>query len=279
MSLRQAALAAAVSFVALHAGASAASALESFTLENVRAPLEKGEGELVFKRVEIVDTNLTRAEIDRLFAAQVDAKERGDILARMQAKRVAIPEVVMTKTGPEKGSMTLRDYVVENLDGAKFSRLAVGGLDGSFTSKEGGQGEIASGPLVVEDADFTGLVRAAKAGDVSDGTMKVGGLAWSGFRMSVPDSDVSAKAAGGNLHTVRVDSVESRTSYDGDAPTKAAAKISGVVFQPAPSSEAARALKGFGFEKVDMGLTFAGDYDPAAKTFTLTDYTLSGVDA
>lgn len=273
------ALVASLSFIALCAAAPQAGALESFTLENVRAPMENGEGEIAIRRVEIVDTNLTRAEVEKVFTTATDVKERGEIAARMQAKRIAIPEIVVTRTGAEGGVLTINDYLVENLQEGRFSRFGVAGAAGKFTSKEGGEGTIASGPLLVQDADFSAFIAAAKRGDITEGLMKVGYASWKGFRVTVPDKDVPANAPGGSTHTIHMDSLESRTTYDGYTPLKTAATVSGIVFQPAPSSEPAQAMKRFGYDKVDLGITFAGDYNPTAKTFAMTDYTINGSEA
>ena len=236
------ALVASLSFIALCAAAPQAGALESFVLENVRAPLEDGDGDVAFRRVEIVDTNLSRAEIDKLFAGGTDSRERGEIAAKMQAKRIAIPQIVVTRKGKEGGAITIDEYVVENLNEGRFSRFGIAGAKGAFTSKEGGQGTIASGPLLVQDADFSGFIAAAKRGDVTEGMMKVGYASWKGFRVTVPDKDVPANAPGGVTHTIRVDNLESRTTYDGFTPLKTSASVSGIVFQPAPSSEPAQAM-------------------------------------
>lgn len=273
------ALVASLSFIALCAAAPQAGALESFVLENVRAPMEDGDGDVSFRRVEIVDTNLTRAEIDKLFATATESRERGEIAAKMQAKRIAIPEIVVTRKGKEGGTLTVNDYVVENLQEGRFSRFGIAGAAGRFTSKDGGEGTIASGPMLLQDADLSGFIAAAKRGDVTEGVMKVGAASWKGFRLTVPDKDVPANAPGGATHTIRMDNLESRTSYDGFTPLKTAASVSGIVFQPAPASEPAQAMKRFGYDKVDLGITFAGAYDPAAKTFAMTDYTINGVDA
>lgn len=278
MSTRFATFALAVSTFALLAAAPAA-ALETHVLENVRTKTRDGDGEIFFKRIEIVDTNLTRDEVDKILSPSTDAKEVGDIVGRMQARRLSIPEAVVTRTGERQGTITLRDHVVENLDNARFDRLSLGGMDGRFKDDEGGEGSLSSGKLVIEDADFSSLVAASKSGDASEGVAKIGGFNWSGFKLTAPDKDTPATAVGGNVYTIAIGSVTARTDYDGLVPLKTSAQISGVSFIPPRASRAGQTLANFGYEKIELGAKIAGSYDPSSQTLTLTDYTISGVDA
>ena len=51
------------------------------------------------------------------------------------------------------------------------------------------------------------------------------------------------------------------------------------MIQPPNTSDGAKQLAAVGYDKLDLGFTFAGSYDPATKVYALSDLTLRGVDA
>jgi hypothetical protein len=97
--------------------------------------------------------------------------------------------------------------------------------------------------------------------------------------MTMPDTDLPANAAGGNMYRVGLKSVRAATDYAGDVPTKAVASFNGLYFYAPPGSEAGRTLASFGYDRVEIGLHFDGAYNPATKSFQLTDYSISGLNA
>ncbi len=264
-------------------GAQSALALENHVIENIRLPAKDAKGEVLIKRLEITDTNLSRAEVDALLAPATADDARGAIAAKMQARRIAIPEIVVTQTGEQTGALTFRDYVVVNLDRAKFDSADLAGFSGVFKSEDAGkgsgEGKITSGPISIKNVDASRMVEASRKGDASDGTAKVGGFSWTGLQLSVPDLDTSPNAPGGNLYDVRLGGLTGGATYDGDAPLSAKMRIEGLSFIPPRGSSAGKSLASFGYDKVNLGLNVEGAYDPAGKAFRLLDYSVSGVNA
>lgn len=260
-------------------GAAAAEALQTYALENVKTQSADGTAEVFIPRIEVVGANVTRADIERLLSPDLPQKTRAELTMNLQAQRIFVPQVVIARAGEDKQRFVLRDYLVTNLDRARFDRLSLGGVEGTITTEDKGEGKFTSGPITLEDGDFSKVAAAAKAGAPGDGVAKLRGFSWAGFEMSVPDKDTSASAAGGNLYRIGIRSIRATTDYAGDVPTKAVAHIEGVFFHAPPATEAGRALSSFGYDRVELGINFDGAYNPATKNFALTEYSISGVNA
>ena len=74
-------------------------------------------------------------------------------------------------------------------------------------------------------------------------------------------------------------SASAKTDYAGDLPTKAVASFDGMYFVAPPSSQAGAMLSSFGYNRLEFGLNFDGSYNPANRTFALTNYSLTGLNA
>lgn len=246
-------------------------------LENVTI---KGAGdgpEISIPRLEIADTNLTRAEIDRLLSGEALASETNALAAKLQAKRISIPQMILIGRGDEKGSIVIRDQLVVNIDKGRFERASISSVEGKFNINGAGDGALASGPIALENGDFSRLLEAARTGDVLDGVAKLGAFSWTGFQLLIPDKDVPRTAIGGNQYMIGLSSLKGSTTYAGDVPLKTLGVMEGLTFVAPQASEAGRTLATFGYDKLDIGVTFEGIYDPAKMSYGLNDYTLSGV--
>ncbi|MBX9758317.1 MAG: hypothetical protein K2Y29_06035 [Beijerinckiaceae bacterium] len=260
-----------------------AQALQSYVLENVQTRSADLSAEVFIPRIEVVGANVTRADFEKLLTPDLPAAARAEITLAMQAQRIFAPQVVVTRTGKgedkDTGRFVLRDYLVVNLDRARFDRITLGGLEGVMRSEDKGEGSIASGQITFEGGDFSKVAAAAKAGAPEDGVAKLRLFSWSGFEMSLPDTSLPATAAGGNMYRIGLKSMRANTDYAGDVPTKAVASLNGLYFYAPPATEVGRTLASFGYDRVEFGLNFDGAYNPATKSFVLTDYSFSGLNA
>ncbi|MDB5572703.1 MAG: hypothetical protein JWN93_3886 [Hyphomicrobiales bacterium] len=279
--LRSAALALALSTSCL--AAPVAFALENHLLENVRIPAKDSKGDVLIRRIEITGTNLTRPEIDAFLSSSTSPLARSALAMKMEAARISIPEIVVTQTGEQTGALTFRDYVMVNVNRAKFESADLSGFSGVFknaeTGKDASEGRIASGPLSLKNVDVSSVVAAALKGDATDGAARVGAFSWTGLQLTVPDVETPATAVGGNLYDIRLAGATGGATYDGDAPLAARMRVEGLSFTPPRASAAGQALASFGYEKVDLGMNVEGAYDPVGKAFKLVDYSVSGADA
>ncbi|MDH7795636.1 MULTISPECIES: hypothetical protein [unclassified Beijerinckia] len=262
-----------LSFAIVLAAPLSAFALESFVLENVRLETPTNKTSILLKRVEFVDTNLTREEAQKLFSLDADRGEQTAIVTKAQAKRIFAPEIVVEPKGERTGLITLRTYEVNDLDRGRFAKVSLASIDGSATDKAGA-GTIKSGPIVLEQGDFGRIITAVKDGDFTNGVAQLGKFSWTGFELVVPDT----KVPGAQMKFGMASMVGGNT-YDDGLPVTMKAEIKNATFEPAKGSEMAQSFAQFGYDKIDMGMTVAGAYDLAKKAFTLSDYTLSGVNA
>jgi len=253
-------------------------ALENLTFDNVRVEAPDGKGSVLFKRIDFFDTNLSRDDASRLFAAGLSKDEYVAILSKAQAKRISAPEILVEPKGERSGAITVRSYEVVGLDQGRFQKASVAGFDGTITDK-GGTGTVKSGPIVLEDGDFSKLFIAVKDGDVANGVARLGKFSWTGLDLQVPAKDTPASAPGGNLYKVAMASLNGSTIYDGDTPTQSKGEMKGFSFEPPKASEAGRGLVKFGYDRIEGGATLSGNYDAAKKTYSLVDYTITGVNA
>ena len=259
--------------------AARAQALQSYVMENVKTQSADKSAEVSIARIEITGANVSRADIEQLLTPDLPAAARAELTMNMQAQRIFIPEAVVTRSGADKGRFVVRDYLVTNLDRAKFERVSIGGVDGVMTGENKGEGKFTSGMIMLEGGDFSKVAAAAKAGSAADGVAKLRLFTWAGFEMAMPDVDLPATASGGNMYRIGLKSVRAATDYAGDVPTKAVANFNGLYFYAPPGTEAARTLASFGYDRIELGLNFDGSYNPATKSFTLTDYSVVGLNA
>jgi hypothetical protein len=254
-------------------------ALENLSFDNVRVEAPDGKGSVLFKHIDFFDTNLSRDDASKLFAVGLSKDEYIAIISKAQAKRIAIPEITVEPKGDQtSGAITVRAYEVLGLDGGRFQKASISGFDGTVTSKAG-TGTVKSGPIVLEDGDFSKLIAAVKDGDVANGVARLGKFSWTGFDLQVPDKDTPASAPGGNLYKIAMASLVGSTTYDGDTPMQSKGDVKGISFEPPKASEAGRTLVKFGYDRVEGGATLNGNYDAAKKTYSLVDYTITGVNA
>lgn len=259
-------------------GAPAPALALDHVLENVTIKISD-VSEVQIPRMEITDTNLTRAEIDRLLSGEATATERSALATKLQARRISVPQMNLIGRGEEKGTIVIRDQLAVNIDKGLFERVSITSLEGKFTMTGAGEGALASGPIVLENGDFSSLLQAALKGDVLDGVAKLGAFSWSGFQMLVPDKDVPRTAIGGNHYKISLGALKGSTTYAGEVPLKTLGVIEGLTFAAPQASEAGRMLASFGYDKLDFGFTFDGIYDPTKMSYALSDYTITGVGA
>jgi hypothetical protein len=81
------------------------------------------------------------------------------------------------------------------------------------------------------------------------------------------------------MYRIGLKSVRAATDYAGDVPTKAVANFNGLYFYAPPGSSIGKTLASFGYDRVEFGLNFDGAFNPATKSFTLTDYSITGLNA
>ena len=241
-------------------------------LENIKID-DKGRTTLI-RRVEVINTNLTKDEVAKLFEGGTKSEEATAILKKMKAAKLSIPEIAST----DKDFIgSIKDVVATDINEGKVGQLTVAGFSG--TNAPGTKKSIvAVGPALLEKADLSRLLDAASNKQDFDPQA----LNQSIGHLLVKDIDVQAEAAGvddkpvgvNHFHVAAVEGTANAAVLPKEAGTF---EIRNFLFEPAKGSSEALSLAQFGYDKLDMGMKIAGGYDAAGKTLNIDDFTISGV--
>ena len=134
--------------------AALAQALQTYVLENIKTQSKDGQTDVLIPRIEMTGTNISRADVERLLTPDLSAQARAEIVTNMQAQRILVPQVIVTRSGKDTGRFELRDYLVVNLDRARFDRVSLGGVKGTVRAKDNPEATFSSGQITLEGGDF-----------------------------------------------------------------------------------------------------------------------------
>lgn len=239
------------------------------TLENVVIE-DSDKGALRLGRVEITGANLTQEELAKLFAASTPAADGRALAAKLKADKIAIPEAVFTKKDTK---VTVANIVAANIVEGKVGRAGFAGIDGTIKPDDGDAVTIKSGPLALDGSDLSALLT------MNAGSASFSRFSWEGLAITAPDKDTPKTAAGGNLYAINLGALAVDATFDGGVMLKGAVSLKGLSIQPPSASQAGQQLAAAGYGKLDLALNYVGVYDPAAKTYSLDDFTINGVNA
>ncbi len=239
------------------------------TLENVT--IDNGpQGTLKFGKVELVGANLTKEEIDKLFAPSGSADERKALLAKLKADRISIPEVVATN---KDNRATMTGVVVTGVGDGKAARIAVAGIEMAGKTDDGGPMTLKSGAIAVENADLSRVV------DPVGGKLSFSRYTLDGFDMTFADRMTPASAPGGNMVNMKAASLTIDATFDAGVPAKTGLALKGMTLTPPEASDMAKQLKILGYDRLAFDAAYAATYDPAAKTFALENLAIDAAGA
>jgi hypothetical protein len=261
------------------AGGCANALAADVSLDNLTFTTNDG-GSAAIKHVEFDGTNLTKDEVTALFSATSTRETRAPIIAKMQATKILVPEVLFTDKD-KAGTITFHEFQATGVNAGKVEHMTLTGFDGSGTAADiPGQMTIHSGAIAIDGGDFTKLLPALRDGSLaSAGTSQINHFSWQGFTLTVPDKDTPATAAGGNLYKIALASLVGQATYSGDSPATASGELKDLTIEPPKASEFGQGLAAFGYDKIDLGVTASGSYDAGKKTYALDNYTITGANA
>jgi hypothetical protein len=237
---------------------------ESVALDNVI--LTRPDGSVVIKHVEFSGTNLSHDEIEALFSADLSAEQGRELLAKLKARNISIPEI---RVNSKDSSAWIEDFQAVNVDSGKVGALSIASIDALAHGKEGADITLKTNPLRIEDADFSLLFTALRSS--APQLFRFSKLSWAGMDASIVDPDTPADAAGGNLIHVRIASLEATNTYQNELLSKFGANLNGLTVEAPKASKMGRALALLGYDKLEFGMTSSGAYDAMAQTMTISD--------
>ncbi|NDA48047.1 MAG: hypothetical protein EBY21_12420, partial [Alphaproteobacteria bacterium] len=249
-------------------------ALEDVTLTNVK--IVDDQSTLLFPRIEVTATNLSRDEVSQLFSTATPKDVVTTLLEKMEAARLYIPEGQLTE---KDGKATLRAISAAKINRGKFEKFDFAGLDASFTLDKRGSGIIKMNALSLDQGDVSGLFEALRTGRPEGMTLSLGKINWAGFEVSVPDEETSPTAPGGNLIKVSLGSAIGENKFEGKIPVSGFVEIKNMIVVMPPSSEPAQMLKEYGYDKLDLSFVTQFTYDPVKRSQKLEKMDISMANA
>ena len=249
-------------------------ALEDVTLTNVK--IVDDQSTLLFPRIEVTATNLSRDEVSQLFSTATPKDVVTTLLEKMEAARLYIPEGQLME---KDGKATLRAISAAKINRGKFEKFDFAGLDASFTLDKRGSGIIKMNALSLDQGDVSGLFEALRTGRPEGMTLSLGKINWAGFEVSVPDEETSPTAPGGNLIKVSLGSAIGENKFEGKIPVSGFVEIKNMIVVMPPSSEPAQMLKEYGYDKLDLSFVTQFTYDPVKRSQKLEKMDISMANA
>lgn len=237
---------------------------------------QKDKGTMTFKRIEVLNTNLSKDELFKLFSGGASKEESAALVKKMKADKLSIPEAVFVD---KESTFTLRDFQATGINEGKIATAVLKSADGKGKSKGGSDVNFKSGAIEFQGLGMAGALSAIASGDAFEGSMQASKFSWAGFEATAPDEDVKPGAPGGNLYKISLGAVVADGSYDGEIPLKSKGELKSLVIEPPKTSSMGQAISSFGYDKLTMGMVFSGEYDKAKKTYVLDNFIVNGVNA
>jgi hypothetical protein len=229
---------------------------------------DKDGAKIVIKHIEFTGTNLEKEDIQKLLTPGTPKDEELELVKKLKAEKISIPSIEVTPK--DGGLIKMTGFEANNVDEGRVGKLAIAGIDGSGQEK-GAKVAIKSGALLLEDADLAEILKAT-GGGAGAPKGRLGHLTWQGVDIIAPDD----KAPGKTMH-VAFGSFELKSDYDGDVMKKGSTTLKGLIVEPAPGSDFANQLASLGYSKIEMGAAIGAHYEAGAKTLSLEQFTIEGV--
>jgi hypothetical protein len=245
----------------------AQAALQNVSLSNIT--FKGGDGATVtVPKIDVTGTNLSQAELQKLFTPGTPSAESNALAARLKAQKIDIP--LMTDAGSSaKQSMEVKGFVAEAIDAGKAAKVSVASLN---VKREDGT-IVSFKTMRAEGLDMSTLPAFGGGGQKAPRLDK---LTIDGGDMSFTDKAVKADAPGGNTVKGSFGPVTLANTYAGVVLTRSAFDLKNLVMVGPPTSQFSTQLKELGYDKLELNLAAAGGYDPAKKTMAIENFQMSG---
>jgi hypothetical protein len=254
------------------AGSLTASAASLLVLDNIVLSNPADGTEVTIPHVEFADSNLERADAERLFSMKISPAEERDLVGRLKAASIVIPDIRVKSPG---GSAQLHDLRAENVDSGRIGKLSLAGADIAAVNNKGDV-KIVSQALRIDAIDFSPLLHGLKAAATDQGMVRFARFELAGMNASIVDTDTPADAPGGNIVRVGMGALTAANEYDGPLFRSGSSQLKNLTLEAPPASSLGQLLKQIGYDRLDFDLASRGAYDPKAQSLTLEEASIVG---
>ena len=217
--------------------------------------------------VELTNTNLNKEEVVKLLTPDTPVDDDRELAKKLTADKISIPSIDIL--GKDGAKIHLAGLTTGHVDAGRIETLDLTSIEATGTDK-GSPVTVKAGALHLDGVDVAQLL----AGEVADAKpSRLGGLRLSGLDIVAPDP---GDAPGHSIHFA-IGSIEVHNDYAGDSLKQGDAKVAGIVIEPSPVSEDGKSLAALGYSKVELAMAIGANYQADAKSFTLSDFTIDGV--
>ena len=239
-------------------------ALDDLTLKG------KDGGTVVIPHADFTNTNLSADEIRAMLSPDTPEADKRDLVKRFKADKVSAASIdILAKDGTK---FTLRDFTANDLDAGRVGKLGLSGLEGASVS-DGSPVSIKSGAFLVEGLDMADMLKAVDGGAKGGQKGRMDHLTWSAIDITT----ATAHGGAGKAMHIALASADVHSGYSGDTLKEGSTKLVGLVIEPAPDTDEGKNLASFGYSKVELGVDVSANYKADAKTLSLDNFTVDGV--
>lgn len=246
-------------------------AQNNVTLENLAWRSPDGKSAVTLPRVEVLDTNLSRDDLAKLFSNDTPAADSAAIASRMTASKLTIAGATIDNPDPK---MKLGNITVTGIDKGRFATAVLDGFNGQFDG-----GSLTGRALRLEGGDLGPLFSSVQTQNPAANAFQVSRVTFDGFEGEFTDPQAKVKTPDAGKIKIRMAGLTAATDFKDGLPLKSSFAANGIVVEPSVSSEFGMRLKAFGYDRIELGLNGGGHYDPAAKKLTVDEYTIAGPQA
>ncbi len=246
------------------AGASSDVAIENFTVKS------KDGDTVLIPHADFANTNLSKDEIAALLNPDTPEADKRALVTKLKADKIAAPSVEIDAKDGAK--IKVHDFLASDVDGGRVGKFGFSSIESSPTSASSPV-SFKSGSLQVEGLDVADVLKAVDGSDAGGQSGRLEHLTWNAIDVVAPDSQ---KAESKPVH-IALGALEVRGSYTGDVLKEGSTTLSGVVIEPAPDSDEGKSLANLGYSKVELAVSVSANYKAEAKTLTIDNFTVDGV--
>ncbi len=227
---------------------------------------EDAGAKVIYRGVAFGKTNFNIEDVQKLFALTVPGDQKLALVQKLKAETIAISSIEIEP--PEHGvHVALNGLEATGVDAGKIGKLAIAGLEG-FDKED--KIRVKSGALLVEDADFTQVLKAI-TGETTLPRARLSHLSLAGLDIVAPD-----RRGGEGAHHIAFDSFDIKNEYDGEVIKHGSTSLKGLVVEPAPGSELGDFLASLSYLQLELDAAMDVRYDAATKSFSLDQLSIDG---